>query len=85
MAYQKKCRNIQSMQQARMNHACCISLDCGCAFCSNLQPFTYRQLKQYQETKINKTRLFPHYPPPPLPLSSLIGFTHKVHSIRIEK
>ena len=58
MAHQKKYRNIQSMQQARMNHACCIGLNCGWAFCPNLQPFTYWQLKQHQETKINKTRLF---------------------------
>ena len=58
MAHQKKCRNIQSMQQARMNDACCVGLNCGWAFCPNLQPFTYLQLKQYQETKINKTRLF---------------------------
>ena len=54
----KKCRSIQSMQQARMNDACCVGLNCGWAFCPNLQPFTYLQLKQYQETKINKTRLF---------------------------
>ena len=46
------------MQQGRMNHACCVGLDCSWAFCPNLQPFTYRQLKQYQETKINKIRLF---------------------------
>ena len=58
MAHQKKYRNIQSMQQARMNHACCVGLNCGWAFCPNLQPFTYQQLKQHQETKINKTRLF---------------------------
>ena len=58
MAHQKKCRNIQSMQQARMSDACCVGLNCGWAFCPNLQPFTYLQLKQYQETKIIKTRLF---------------------------
>ena len=81
MAHQKKCRNIQTMQEARKNHTCCVRLNCGWAFCPNLQPFTYQQLKQYQEKKINKTRLFAQIPrlPPP------IGFQHKVHSIRIEK
>ena len=84
-----KCRSIQSTQQARMNHAYCVSVNRGLkkmifqlalnkAFCTNPQLLTYLQLKQRQRTKINKAMLSASLPPP-------IGFPHKVHSIRIEK
>ena len=63
-----KRRNIQSIQQPRMNHAYCVGLNPGRkkmrfqlvldkTFCSNTQPLTHRQLKQRQRTKINKTML----------------------------
>ena len=63
-----KCRNIQSIQQARMNHAYCVGLNPGWKkvrfqlalnkiFCTNPQPLTHRQLKQRQRTKINKAML----------------------------
>ena len=49
-----KCRNIQSIQQAKMNHAYCDGLNPGWekmriklalnkSFCSNPQPLTHRQ------------------------------------------
>ena len=83
-----KCRNIQSIQQARMNHAYCVGINPGWkkmtfqlalnkTFCPNPQPLTHRQVKQRQRTKINKTMLLP----PPFPF---IGFPHKVYNIRVE-
>ena len=61
-----KCRNIQSIQQARINHAYCVGLNCGWkkmrfylalnkVFCLNSQP--HRQVNQRQRRKINKAML----------------------------
>ena len=69
-----KCRNIQSIQQAKMNHAYCVGLNSGWkkmrfqlalkkTFCPNPQPLTHRRLKQRQRTKI-KTMLSAFLPPP---------------------
>ena len=63
-----KRRNIQSIQQARMNHAYCVSLSSGWkkmwfqlalnkTFCPTPHPFILRRLKQRQMTKINGTML----------------------------
>ena len=63
-----KCRNIQSIQQARMNHAYCVGLNPGWkkmrfqlvlnkTFRTNPQPLTHRQVNHRQRTKINKTML----------------------------
>ena len=63
-----KCRNIQSIQQGRMNHAYCLGLNpawknmsfqqaVNKTFCPYPQPLTHRQVKQCQRTKINKTML----------------------------
>ena len=60
--------NIQSIQQARMNHAYYVSLNPGWkkmriqlalnkTFCPTLQPLTHRRLKQLQRTKIDKKML----------------------------
>ena len=65
-----KCRNIQSIQQARMNHVYYLGLNPGWkkmrfqlalnkTFCPYPQPLTHRQVKQRQRTKINKTMLPP--------------------------
>ena len=83
-----KCKNIQSIQQARVNHVYCLGLNPGLkkvrfqlasnkTFCPNPQPLSHRQVKQRQITKINKIMLSA----PSLPL---IGFPHKVYNIRIE-
>ena len=69
MAHKKKCRYIQSIQQAKVNHAYCIGLNPGWkkmrfqlalnkTFCPNLQPLTHRQVKRRQRTKINKIMLY---------------------------
>ena len=71
------CRNIQSTQQDRMDHAYCVGLKRGWnkmpfqlalnkTFSLNLQPFTHRRLKQRQKTKINKIILSAPSLPPPL-------------------
>ena len=68
MAHKIKCRNIQSIQQARTNHAYCVGLNpvwkkmrfqlvLNKTFCNNPQPLTHRQAEQRQRTKINKTML----------------------------
>ena len=64
-----KCRNIQSIQHARMNHAYCAGLNPGWkkirlqlalkTFCPNPQPLTHRQLKQHQRTEILKKCFLP--------------------------
>ena len=70
-----KCRNIQSIQQAKMNHAYCVGLNSGWkkmrfqlalnkTFCPNPQPLTHGRLTQRQRTKINKTMLSASLPPP---------------------
>ena len=70
-----KCRNIQSTQQAKMNHAYCVGLNSGWkkmrfqlalnkTFCPNPQPLTHGRLTQRQRTKINKTMLSASLPPP---------------------
>ena len=57
-----KCRNIQSIQQARMNHAYCVGLNPSCkkmrfqlvlnkTFYTNPQAFTHRHVKQRQRIK----------------------------------
>ena len=57
-----------------MNHAYCVDLNPGWkkmtfqlalnkTFCLNPQPFTHRQVKQPQRTKINKTMLSAPLPP----------------------
>ena len=68
MVHKNNCRNIQSIQQARMNHAYCVGLNpvwkkmqfqlsLNKTFCLNPQPLIHRRLKQRQRTKINKTML----------------------------
>ena len=63
-----KCRNIQSIQQARMNHVYYLGLNPGWkkmrfqlalnkTFCPYPQPLTCQKVKQPQRTKINKTKL----------------------------
>ena len=75
MAHKNKIRNIPSIQQARTNHAYCVGLNPGLkkitfqlalnkTFWPNPQPFTYRQVKERTRTKINKTTLSAHLPPP---------------------
>ena len=67
-----KCRNIQSIQQARMNHTYYIDLNHGWkklqfqlalnkTFSLNPQPLTHQRLKQHQRTKINKRMLAVSY------------------------
>ena len=85
-----KCRNIQSMQQARMNYAYYVGLNPGWkkmrlqlalnkTFCPNPQPLTQLRLKLRQKAQINKTKIS-------APLHSpFIGFPHKGHNIKIEK
>ena len=53
-----KCRNIQSIEQARINlgwKKLWFQLVLNKTFCPNPQPLTHRRLKQRQRTKINKT------------------------------
>ena len=68
MAQKIKHRNVQLIQEARMNHAHCVSLNLGWkkmefqlglnkTFCPTAQSLTHQWLKQRQRAKINNTVL----------------------------
>ena len=87
-----KCRNIQSIQQAKMNHAYWVGwnpawkkmrfqLALNKTIWPNPQTLTYQQLKQRQRTKINKTMLSARLPP----LSSVSHIKFTISELKSKK